>query len=102
MRVNTTKYFDKWYSKIKDRPTLYAIRNRLNRIMLEDNLGEYRDIGDSVFEIKMQFKDIRIYFSFGEHNELIVLLLGGNKSSQQQDIEKAKSIKRGLDNGKVF
>jgi len=54
------------------------------------NLGEYRWIEGRMFELKFQFDNgYRIYI--GEiDNKLLLLLIGGNKSSQKKDIKKAK------------
>ena len=60
-------------------------------ILLEaGNLGDYRSVGKGVFELRVHIgAGYRIYF--GEVDNTVVLLLcGGDKSSQQRDIERAK------------
>jgi putative addiction module killer protein len=53
------------------------------------NLGSYRSVGGGIFELKLDFgPGYRIYFSFTE-KETLLLLIGGDKSSQKKDIRKA-------------
>ena len=71
--------------------TLARIRKRLRRIEETGNLGDYRSLGDGVFEFRLKFgSGYRIYFGTIGDNA-IVLLRGGDKSSQFRDIEKAKT-----------
>ena len=65
------------------------IRKRLNRVRM-GNLGDCRSVGDGVKELRIAFgPGYRVYF--GEDGETIVVLLcGGDKSSQEADIRRAK------------
>ncbi|MEW6236907.1 MAG: type II toxin-antitoxin system RelE/ParE family toxin [Candidatus Omnitrophota bacterium] len=74
----------------KDKPSFFRIRDRLNRIAEQGNYGDYKAVGEGVYELRFFFgSGYRVYF--GEDGETIVLLLcGGGKSSQRQDIKKAK------------
>lgn len=70
-------------SEIKTR-----INRRLER-MANGNLGDFKSVGEKVFEIRFHFgAGYRVYFSFNGE-EIILLLLGGDKSSQEEDIKKA-------------
>ncbi len=82
--------FLQWLSAIRDKVTAARIRGRLRRIEESGNLGDHRSVGDSVFELRLQFgSGYRIYFGkIG--NNTILLLRGGDKGSQRQDITKAK------------
>lgn len=102
MRILKTEIFKKWVLKLKDSTARYAIKNRLDRIEKKDNLGDYKHIEDDVFELKFQYNGIRIYFMFGANKELVLLLLGGNKTSQQRDIKKAKKLAKEIRNGQEF
>lgn len=54
------------------------------------NLGDHRSVGDGVFELRLDFgPGYRIYFGRIGH-QVILLLTGGDKSSQTKDITKAK------------
>jgi len=66
---------------------------RLRRISL-GNFGETRDLGDGVSELKFMFgPGYRIYYTI-RNGELVILLAGGDKSSQDRDIAKAKELAR--------
>ena len=83
--------FIKWLSSIRDKVTVARIRSRLRRVEETGNLGDYRLVGDGVFEFRLQFgAGYRIYFGRIADNT-ILLLRGGDKGSQSRDIEKAKA-----------
>ncbi|MBW4623597.1 MAG: type II toxin-antitoxin system RelE/ParE family toxin [Cyanosarcina radialis HA8281-LM2] len=81
--------FDEWYCSLRDRKTQYKIDARLERVSI-GNLGDYRSVGEGVCELRIKYgPGYRIYF--GQIGTTIVLLLcGGDKSTQEQDINKAK------------
>lgn len=81
--------FEKWLNSIRDKRALARIDNRLRRVRL-GNLGDHRSVGDGVFELRLDFgPGYRIYFGrIG--NEVIILLSGGDKSTQTRDIVQAK------------
>ncbi|MDD9974513.1 MAG: type II toxin-antitoxin system RelE/ParE family toxin [Candidatus Poribacteria bacterium] len=81
--------FIEWLESIYDSRTQSRIERRLDRLR-GGNFGEYKSIGDGVFEMILDFgPGYRIYF--GEINNTNVLLLyGGDKSSQNRDIQRAK------------
>ncbi len=82
--------FNEWLGTIRDTEIQARIRAHLER--LEDgNLGDCRSVGDGVFELRMHFgAGYRIYFGqIG--NTIILLLCGGDKSSQKRDIRRAKT-----------
>jgi putative addiction module killer protein len=82
--------FSHWLDALKDAKTRARIRTRLNRIRL-GNFGDCKALGDGVFELRLAFgPGYRVYF--GRDGEQVVLLLGGgDKSSQARDMEKAKA-----------
>lgn len=82
--------FLQWLSDIRDKVTAARIRSRLRRIEEGGNLGDHRSVGDGVFELRLQFgSGYRIYFGkIGD--DTILLLRGGDKGSQRQDIAKSK------------
>lgn len=83
--------FIEWLESIKDRKTRSRIITRLDRLEV-GNPGDHRHVGKGVFELKLQFgPGYRIYY--GEDGPVIVILLiGGDKSTQSRDIKKAKSF----------
>ena len=60
------------------------------------NFGEHRDLSDGVSELKFKFgPGYRIYYT--EHDgEIVILLAGGDKSTQSKDIAKAKELAKNL------
>ena len=86
---NGKTQFINWLESIKDITIKARIKNRIRRMEL-GNLGDYKAIGDSVFELRLYFgSGYRVYFA--EVNNIIVLLLcGGDKKSQTKDIKRAK------------
>ena len=58
----------------------------------EEHFGDCKPVGDGISELKINYaKGYRIYFK-EKDGKIIVLLIGGDKSTQQKDIEKAKDI----------
>ena len=87
---NGREPFTEWLRSLRDQRTRDRIRKRLERLG-DGNFGDCRSIGDGVFELRIHFgAGYRVYFS--EMDRTIVLLLcGGDKSSQAQDIQRAKT-----------
>lgn len=62
--------------------------------MGEGNFGDYQYLGDAVFELRIDYgPGIRIYFAL-DGIEVVVILVGGDKSTQGRDIKKAKELWR--------
>lgn len=78
-----------WLKSIKDPVIRHRIRRRLDRVEL-GHYGEYKPLGDGICELKLDFgPGYRIYFA--EYDDVIIILLcGGDKSSQVKDINAAK------------
>ena len=87
---NGRRPFTEWLESIRDLRTRRQIRSRLTQLEY-GNFGDYKSIGGGVFELRLHFgTGYRIYF--GQVGDTIVLLLcGGDKSSQVRDIEQAKA-----------
>lgn len=81
--------FDKWFDGLRDRKARFKITARLERLEL-GNMGDCRSVGEGVYELRIPYgPGYRIYF--GQVGTTIVLLLcGGDKSSQVKDIRQAK------------
>ncbi|MDN3508129.1 MAG: type II toxin-antitoxin system RelE/ParE family toxin [Simkaniaceae bacterium] len=81
--------FDEWFVSLREPLTKAKILTRLDRLKL-GNLGDSKTIGDGVYELRIHYgPGIRIYFS-RTGQKIILLLSGGNKSSQTKDIKTAK------------
>ena len=86
--ANKKEPFLNWLNKF-NRDIKKRIITRLNRLIL-GNLGDYKAIDNNIFELKLSFNGgYRIYFG-KDGNKLIILLCGGDKKTQKQDIKKAK------------
>jgi putative addiction module killer protein len=94
----TTHYFDKWLISLKDREARRIIRYRLDRIETTGNFGDAKSVGEGIFEIRIDFgAGYRIYYK-KSGNTVVILLCGGIKSTQSDDIKKAKEIAKGINN----
>lgn len=81
--------FQIWLDSIKDECTQIRIVKRLDRIR-EGNFGDSKPIAKDLFELKFKMgPGYRIYYTIDER-VIVVLLTGGDKSTQSSDIEKAK------------
>lgn len=82
--------FIEWMDSL-DKTTKARVQSRLTRL-LENNFGDYKKIDNEISELRLKFgSGYRIYYT--EVDNIIVLLInGGDKSTQSKDIEKAKSI----------
>ena len=64
---------------------------RIDRVQ-NGNFGDFKSLGGNLFELRFFFGGgLRIYYTVRNH-QVILLLNGGNKSSQSKDIEKAKQM----------
>lgn len=89
--IRQTKYYTKWYVKLKDIVAKARIAVRIRRMQL-GNFGDAKSVGSGVFELRFDFgPGYRVYYT-ERHGEIVVLLAGGDKSTQKQDIEKAKEL----------
>lgn len=69
---------------------------RIQKLEAEEHFGNNKNVGDGIRELRINFaKGYRIYFKEKE-SKIILLLIGGDKSTQQKDIKKAKEIWKNL------
>ena len=84
--------FQEWLRGLRDGAARAKIRIRLNRVK-EGNFGKHRGIGEGVIELKIDFgPGYRVYM--GEDGDQVILLCGGDKSTQDADIRRAKGFWR--------
>jgi putative addiction module killer protein len=89
--VIRTSVYDKWLGKLRDSRAKALIYSRVDRLT-EGNPGDAAPIGEGCSELRIHYgPGYRVYFK-DTGNEIIILLCGGDKSSQQADIEKAKEL----------
>jgi putative addiction module killer protein len=91
--IYTTKIFDSWYQKLKDREAARFIQVRIDRSE-DGNFGDCKPISEGVSEMRLHVgPGYRLYF-MQQGLEIVILLAGGNKSSQSRDIEIALQLAR--------
>lgn len=95
MRVQMTEVYRDWINSLKDRAGRARVQVRVDRLV-HGNPGQHRVLTDGVCELKVDFgPGYRVYYT-ERAGVLIVLLAGGDKSSQKQDIKTAISLAKGL------
>ena len=95
MRLETTEVYLEWINSLKDRAGRARIQVRVDRLV-HGNPGQHRVLSDGVCELKIDFgPGYRVYYT-ERAGVVIVLLAGGDKSSQQKDIRAAVALAKGL------
>jgi len=90
--IEKTTEFDNWLKKLNDLKAKAKILFRIQKLENDEHLGDCKPVGDGIREMRVNFaKGYRIYFK-EKDGKIIVLLIGGDKSTQQKDIKKAKEI----------
>ncbi|RON20983.1 addiction module antitoxin RelB [Pseudomonas brassicacearum] len=89
--IQQTMIFLAWHASIRDLRAKLAIARRIDRASV-GNLGDIKSVGDGVSEMRVDVgAGYRVYFTM-RNNVVIVLLAGGDKSSQSADIRRAKKL----------
>ena len=90
--IEKTSEFDKWLRKLNDLRAKAKILLRIQKLEKDEHFGDCEPVGDGIRELKINYaKGYRVYFKEID-GKVIILLIGGDKSTQQKDIEKAKDI----------
>ncbi len=93
MRVEETETYREWIHALKDRTGRARIQVRVDRLV-HGNPGQYRDLTEGVSELKIDFgPGYRVYYT-QRGNRILLLLAGGDKATQQKDIETAIYLAR--------
>lgn len=91
VEVFTTDDFDHWLLKLKDRRGRLRIVARIDRLA-HGNPGDSKSVGQAVSELRLSYgPGYRIYYT-QRGNRVILLLCGGDKSTQRNDITKAHQL----------
>ncbi len=91
IEVVRTDEFDAWLRKLKDKQGKLRILERVD-LLAHGNSGDVKPVGQGVAELRLTFgPGYRVYY-LQVGDRLILLLCGGDKSTQQQDIEKAHRL----------
>jgi putative addiction module killer protein len=96
VEIRRTPVFDKWLRKLRDTQARAKILVRIDRLS-RGNPGDVKPVGEGVSEMRIDYgPGYRVYY-VQRGSALIVLLVGGDKSSQESDIAKAIELARGLE-----
>ena len=95
--IKQTEKFSKWLLKLKDLQGKIAIARRVER-MRNGNFGDFKSVGKIVSELRIdKGPGYRIYYTIKD-DEIIILLIGGDKSTQSKDIDKAHNLAKEYNN----
>ena len=95
--IRQTEVFSSWLRNLRDQRAKQKITGRLQGLRF-GHFGDVEPVGHGVSELRIhEGKGYRVYFR-QQGDEIIFLLCGGNKKSQQRDIAKAQSIWKELGN----
>ena len=90
-QVQQTDVFSKWLSKLRDRKAIARILVRIESLR-QGNTGDSKSLGSGLHELRIHFgPGYRIYFT-RKAGLVVLLLCGGDKSSQSKDIARARDI----------
>jgi putative addiction module killer protein len=91
VEIKQTETFRKWRLQLKDEKVRGLIASRLDRLSF-GHTGDVEPVGQGISELRIHYgPGYRIYFH-QRGNTIIVLLCGGDKSSQAKDIKVAKRL----------
>ena len=95
LQIQQTETYAKWFAGLRDRVARARIDIRIRRLSL-GNAGDAKPVGEGVSELRVDHgPGYRVYF-IQRGEVLIVLLAGGNKSTQDSDIRNAKALAKDL------
>lgn len=95
VRVQITEVYRDWINSLRDRVGRARVQVRVDRLV-NGNPGQHRMLTDGVCELKIDFgPGYRVYYTERD-GVVIVLLAGGDKSTQQKDIKAAISLAKNL------
>ncbi|WP_144631309.1 type II toxin-antitoxin system RelE/ParE family toxin [Bordetella genomosp. 13] len=91
--IQTTSVFDRWLAGLRDRKAVHRIQVRIDRAE-DGHFGDCEPVGEGVSEMRIHYgPGYRVYFA--QHgSKVVVLLAGGDKSTQSRDIKTALALSR--------
>lgn len=93
--VLTTPFFDAWLSRLKDRQARVRIQARIDRVE-DGNFGDHKSVGGGVSELRIAYgPGYRLYYTV-RGLEIVILLIGGDKSTQAADIAAARDLLKSI------
>ncbi len=96
LSIRQTPEFEKWFRDLRDARAFARVDARIARAA-GGNLGDAKSVGGGVFEMRIDYgPGYRVYF-IRRGGALIILLCGGDKSSQDRDVKRAHHIAHELE-----
>lgn len=96
IEVRQTDIFANWFNRLRDRKAKARVQARIDRIEI-GNFGDVAPVGEGVSELRIHYgPGYRVYF-VQRGSVVVILLSGGDKSSQNADIKRAKEIAKQLE-----
>ena len=93
--IRKTNLFMKWLTGLRDQKAIARIQIRIDRLAL-GNPGDVSPVGSGISEMRIDYgPGYRVYFS-QRGSEIVILLCGGDKTTQKSDIENAKRVNNGV------
>ena len=91
MKTRKSSVYKKWIKGLQDERAIYRINARIKRLE-EGNPGDVKPAGEGISEMRIHYgPGYRVYYK-DTGKEIIILLCGGDKTTQQEDIKNAKKI----------
>ena len=91
--VLTTNVFDDWLARLRDPVAVHRIQTRIDRAE-DGHLGDCKPVGEGVSEMRIHYgPGYRLYF-VQRGMEIVILLAGGDKTTQSRDIKIALELAR--------
>ncbi|MDE0079950.1 MAG: type II toxin-antitoxin system RelE/ParE family toxin [Caldilineaceae bacterium] len=95
IEIRQTDMYARWVKKLRDRQAKARIAVRIRRLSL-GNPGDVRSVGEGVSELRIDYgPGYRVYF-LKKGAALVILLAGGDKTTQGDDIARARNLARSL------
>ncbi len=95
IEIRKTGIFSKWLDNVRDKNAKTRIASRLDRLSF-GHLGDVKPVGENVSELRIHCgAGYRVYFTI-QGKSVIILLCGGDKSSQSRDIKAAQLLAKQL------
>ena len=91
MKICESSIYEKWIKNLRDERARYRINARIERLK-QGNPGDVKPAGEAVSEMRIDYgPGYRVYYK-DTGKEIVILLCGGDKTTQDEDIKQAKEI----------
>jgi putative addiction module killer protein len=91
MTIRESSVYKKWITNLRDERARYRINARIERLK-QVNSGDVKPVGEGISEMRIDYgPGYRVYYK-DTRKEIIIILCGGDKTTQDEDIKQAKRI----------